>query len=53
MGHEGEEIDGCFFGAHVVNLDFGFGYTATVAGFDVGFVLLVAVATEGTATHGV
>lgn len=52
MGHEGEEIDGSLLGTDVVNLDFRFGHTATVARFDVRFVLLVAVATEGTATHG-
>ncbi len=53
VGHEGEEIHRRLLGAHVVDLDFGFGHAAAVAGLDVGFVLLVAVATEGTATHGV
>jgi hypothetical protein len=52
VGYEGEEIYGSFLGSDIVNLDFGFGHTTAVARLDVGFVLLVAVATEGTATHG-
>lgn len=52
VSDEGEEIDGSFLGSHVVDTDFGFGDTATVAGFDVGLVLLVAVATEGATSHG-
>jgi len=51
MGDEGEEIDWGMLGADVVNLDLGFRYTATVAGLDVGLVLLVAVTAERTATH--
>ena len=52
MSHEGEEIYGSFLGSDIINLDFGFRHTTTVARLDVGFVLLVTVATEGTATHG-
>jgi len=51
VGDEGEEIDGGTLGADVVNLDLGLRYTATVAGLDVGLVLLVAVTAERTATH--
>ena len=32
--------------------DLGVGDTAVVAGFGIGLVLAVAVATSGTATHG-
>ena len=52
VGDEWEEIYGSFLGSNVVDFNFGFGDTATVAGFDVGFVFLVAVAAERTATHG-
>ena len=51
VGYEGEEIYRSLFGTDIINLDFRFGHTTTVARLDVGFVLLVAVATEGTATH--
>jgi len=52
MGDKREEIYRSFLGSNVVDFNFGFRHTTAVAGFDVWLVLLVTVATEGTATHG-
>mmetsp|Transcript_20380 Transcript_20380/g.26861 ORF Transcript_20380/g.26861 Transcript_20380/m.26861 type:complete len:127 (-) Transcript_20380:70-450(-) len=51
MGNEGEHINGCLFGTHVVNPDLGFGHTTAVPRLDVRLVLLVTVAPGWTTTH--
>jgi hypothetical protein len=52
VGNEGEQVDGGLLGPHVVDADLRLGHTAAVPGLDVRLVLLVAVATGWTATHG-
>jgi len=51
MGNEGEEIDGGLLVTDIVNADLRVGDTTAVPRLDVRLVLLVAVATSGTATH--
>ena len=48
---KGEQIDGSLLGSYIVNADLGVGHTTAVPTLDVGFVLLVAVASGRTATH--
>jgi len=52
VGNERELIDRRFLGADIKNTNLRFRYTTTVPGLDVRLVLLVAVATSWTATHG-
>jgi hypothetical protein len=51
VSNEGEKINRGFLGSDIINLNLRFGHTTAVARLDVGFVLLVAVTAEGTATH--
>ena len=51
VGNEGEEIDGGLLVTDIVNADLRVGDTTAVPRLDVRLVLLVAVATSGTATH--
>jgi hypothetical protein len=51
MGYEGEVINMGFLVSNVVDTDLGLGYTTAVPRLDVGFVLLVAIATSWTTTH--
>lgn len=51
VGNEGEEIDGGLLVSDIVNADLRVGHTTAVPRLDVRLVLLVTVATSGTATH--
>mmetsp|Transcript_12673 Transcript_12673/g.16543 ORF Transcript_12673/g.16543 Transcript_12673/m.16543 type:complete len:206 (-) Transcript_12673:391-1008(-) len=52
VSHKGEKINGSSLGTNVVDLNLTVGYTTAITRLDVRLVLLVAVAAEWTATHG-